>query len=46
MSSRTVKIVAIVAALIVAIAVGMMFKVLAARNSGPRPGVDIPLRGM
>ena len=46
MPNQTVKIVAIVAALIVVIAAGVMWRVRASRNAGPRPGVDVPMRGM
>jgi hypothetical protein len=46
MPNQTVKIVAVVAALIVVIAAGVMWKLSASRRAGPRPGVDVPMRGM
>ena len=45
MNDRTLKIVALVAVL-AALAIGAAWKIAASRNPGPRPGVDIPLRGM
>ena len=46
MPNQTVKIVAVVAVLIVVIAVGVMWKMSESRRLGPRPGIDIPMRGM
>jgi len=45
MTNRTL-LIAAAAVLLVAIAAGVAWKVSASRNLGPRPGVDIPLRGM
>jgi hypothetical protein len=46
MTSQTVKIVAIAAAVIVAITIAVAWKISSSQNLGPRPGVDIPMRGM
>ena len=46
METRTLKVVLTGAALAVLIAVGVMWIVRANAPLGPRPGVDIPLRGM
>jgi len=46
MPNQTVKIVAIAVAVVIVIAVGVIWAVSSSQNAGPRPGVDIPLRGM
>ncbi len=46
MSYQTVKIVAIAAAVIVLIAAAVMWKIASSQSLGPRPGIDIPMRGM
>ncbi|MFN3649433.1 MAG: hypothetical protein ACK47B_07600 [Armatimonadota bacterium] len=46
MSNQTVKIAAIAAIVLVAIVFGVMWRISATRDVGPRPGIDVPLRGM
>ncbi len=45
MTPRTFKIVAL-ALVVLAIALGVVWKVAASRDVGPRIGVDVPMRGM
>jgi hypothetical protein len=43
--TQSVKVAAVAAVVILLIAVGVMWKI-SSQNTGPRPGIDIPLRGM
>jgi hypothetical protein len=46
MTNPTVKIVALAAIVVVAVAIVVMWKVSSSRNAGPHPGINAPYYGM
>jgi hypothetical protein len=46
MDPKTLKIFLACTGLVVLIAIGIMWTIKATQPAGPRPGIDIPMRGM